>query len=241
MHKQRGYKRDIPIELVKDYKLFAIACEGSKREPEYFNVFQYISRKIKVDVIDTIISDAEMQGKYSQKSAPKWVLDRAVKYIEKEGLSDEDFLWFVMDVDRWSVGQLREIADYCAQYPNWNIVLSNPCFEIWLYFHKKTSIAKSPSKSCNDFKNEISTLEKGGYHPYKFIPFIPNAIKNAKAAESNPNYFMPAFKESKVYQLGEALMHVIGKNDFDDFIQTKLPMLIKIDMEKARLSSKRRK
>jgi len=28
--------------------------------------------------------------KYETKSAPKWLLDRAVKYIEKEGLIDED-------------------------------------------------------------------------------------------------------------------------------------------------------
>src|ERR1700748_2604146 len=134
MHKKRGYKRETPIELVRDYKLFAIACEGGKREPEYFKVFRFLSKKIAVDVIEEIVNEDEALSINPNKSAPKWVLNRALRYIEKEGLSDEDELWFVMDVDRWKVDQLREIANYCDQYSNWHIVLSNPCFEVWLYF-----------------------------------------------------------------------------------------------------------
>lgn len=53
--KKRGYNRDTPMELVRDYKVFAIACEGIKTEPRYFNVFQYVSGKIKVDVIENQI------------------------------------------------------------------------------------------------------------------------------------------------------------------------------------------
>jgi hypothetical protein len=238
MHKKRGYKRDLPQELMRDYKLFAIACEGIKREPEYFNVFQYISSRIKVDIIDNIVSDFDMQSNHPQKSAPKWVLDRAVKYIDKEGLLDEDELWFVMDIDRWSLEQLREIATYCNQYPNWHIVLSNPCFEVWLYFHKKADIKSSKSISCQDFKNEISQLEKGGYHSYKFIPNLHDAIHNAKTQDSSPDHFMPALKETKVYQLGEALIKVIGKNDFEEFLKTKLPELVKADIEKAKKSKR---
>src|SRR4030042_359862 len=98
-HKKRGYLRDTPLELVRDYKLFAIACEGGKREPGYFNIFQYLSRKIKVDVIENYVTDNEMQLKYEDKSAPKWVLDRAMKYIEKNDLIDEDDLWILIDRD----------------------------------------------------------------------------------------------------------------------------------------------
>jgi len=238
MHKKRGYKRDTPIELVRDYKLFAIACEGSKREPCYFNLFQYISCKIKVDVIEDKVSNIEMQRIYDTNSAPKWVLDRAVRYIEKEGLLDEDELWFVMDVDRWTENQLREIAHYCEQKTNWNIVLSNPCFEVWLYFHKKANIRNSKSSDCSQFKFEISKFEKGGYHPYKFIYYLKDAISNSKAADSHPEHFMPSFKETKVYQLAEALITTIGQRDFDDFLKVKLPMLIKTEIKSKKAKKK---
>ncbi|MBC7554629.1 MAG: RloB domain-containing protein [Taibaiella sp.] len=225
-HKKRGYKRD--ETLVRDYTLFAIACEGGKREPEYFRLFQSMSPKIKVDIIGSTVPDAEMKRKHETKSSPKWVLDRAIKYIETEGLSDEDQLWFVMDIDQWETAQLREIYDYCQDKPNWNLVLSNPCFEVWLYFHKKAAIVKSASITCNDFKNEISTFEKGGYRPHTFIKEIENANRHAKKADSDKNHFLPKYKETKVYQLGEALVSTIGKSAFDDFLANKLPALIRV-------------
>jgi hypothetical protein len=239
MPKKRGYNRDTPTNLVRDYKLFAIACEGSKTEPAYFNIFRHISSKIAVDIIEDIVDDEELLLKHPHKSAPRWVLDRAIKYIEKEGLSDEDDLWFVMDVDKWEIEQLREIAEYCDDKPNWHIVLSNPCFEVWLYFHKRESLVKSKAVSAQNFKTEISKLEKGGYHPHKFIPNLIEAISNAKAADSDKNYFFPKHKETKVYQLCEAIIKIIGKKQFDSFINKKLPLLHKIDTRNNKLHRKR--
>jgi len=226
-HKQRGYKRDTPEHLVRDYKLFAIACEGGKREPEYFGLFQSMSAKIKVDIIGDLVSEEVMTRKHETKSAPMWVLDRAIKYIEREGLSDEDQLWFVIDTDAWKEDQLRELYNHCREKPNWHIVLSNPCFEVWLYFHKKKDISVSASNSCGDFKNEISGFEKGGYHPHKFIPHLHQAIAHAKDADSDKVHFLPKPKETKVYELGAALIEVIGKSAFEDFIDNKLPLLMK--------------
>ncbi|MDP4176060.1 MAG: RloB family protein [Bacteroidota bacterium] len=228
MRKKRGYKRETPAELVRDYKLFAIACEGSKTEPEYFGIFEYFSPKIKVDIIESKVSDAEMLATHNNRSAPKWVLDRAMKYIERVGLIDEDELWFVMDIDKWSPEQIREIAEYCAKYINWHIVLSNPCFEVWLYFHKKSDISKSKSVNSQDFKTEITSFFSGGYNPYKIIHLLPDAIANAKANDSDPDHYAPKHKETKVYLLGEAIMNTIGKNDFEDFVKNKLPNLRKL-------------
>ena len=218
MRKKRGYQRDTPPDLVRDYKLFAIACEGGKREPAYFGLFEYMSRKVTVDIIEDKVSDKELAQKHETKSAPKWVLDRAVKYVEKEGLTNEDDLWFVMDKDRWTDEQLRRIAEYCAEYPNWHIVISNPCFEVWLYFHKKPQIPDA-DMTCKTLKKEVAQLEKGGYSPEKFIPHLFDAISNAENADSDKAHFLPNPGETKVYQLGKALIEVIGKNDFEAFLK----------------------
>lgn len=223
MHKKRGYKRENPIPLVRDYRLFAIACEGSKTEPNYFNLFSYISNKIAVDIIEEIIPDNELETKKSLKSSPKWVLDRAIKYIEKEGLSEDDSLWFVMDIDRWNIDQIREIALYCEQKPNWHIVLSNPCFEVWLYFHNKATVLNDNLKSCQNFKNEIASHVNGGYSPKKFIKDIEKAIKNSKEADLRKDHFLPDKNTTKVYLLAEALINLIGKNKFEKFLKNTLP------------------
>jgi len=218
MRKKRGYQRDTPKELVRDYKLFAIACEGGKREPAYFRLFENMSKKVTVDIIEDKVSEQELAHKYETKSAPKWVLDRAVKYIEKEGLTDEDDLWFVMDKDRWTDEQLRTIADYCSENPNWHIVLSNPCFEVWLYFHKEAQIPNT-DMTCKALKTEVAQLEKGGYSPAKFIPNLFDAIFNAENVDSDKAHFLPNSGETKIYQLGKALIEVIGKKDFEAFLK----------------------
>ena len=52
--KVRGYDKNVEQEKTRDYSLFAIACEGTEREPEYFRPFSMIDR-IKVDIIENRI------------------------------------------------------------------------------------------------------------------------------------------------------------------------------------------
>lgn len=231
-YKVRGYTRDIPAELVRDYKLFAISCEGRRREPDYFKIFQHLSNKIKVDVIQDYVNDDEMLQKHKNDSAPKWVLDRALRYIEKNDLKSEDDLWFVIDKDRWSDVQLRELFEYCNNYPNWNLVISNPCFEVWLYFHKKPNITLSTSNNCSEFKTEISKFTKEGYNAHKYLLNIKDAVNNAKAKDSDPNHFLPKSKETKVYKLGEAILKKVSTNDLDVFLSEILPRLIEEETKK---------
>lgn len=68
-------------------------------------------------------------------SSPQHVLRRALEYAEKVDLNDEDSVWLVMDVDRWGGKALNEVHDECSRRQNWHIVLSNPCFEVWLLYH----------------------------------------------------------------------------------------------------------
>ena len=226
MPKKRGYKRELPTNLVRDYKLFAIACEGGKREPNYFRLFEYMSDRITIDIIEDIVKDDEMNSVYETKSAPRWVLDRAIKYIEKEGLIDEDDLWFVIDKDKWSIAQIKEIADYCKDKSNWHIAISNPCFEVWLFFHFKTEITNSDEVDCKVLKGNIAHLTKGGYSQYKFIPMLNDAIKNSKTSDKDTNHYLPETGNTKVYLLGEALLQIIGAKNFNEFITIKLPELI---------------
>lgn len=138
----------------------------------------------------------------------------------------------MIDTDRWSYEQINLLAEYCAQKPNWNLVVSNPCFEVWLYLHKRADISTSESNSCKDFKSEISTLEKGGYHPYKFLPYLFDAIDNARNTDTNPEHYMPDHKQTKVYQLAEELIKIIGINDYNSFLERILPRLIQNGIKK---------
>ena len=223
--KVRGYTRGVPQEKVRDYSLFAIATEGSVREPEYFLPFDGIER-IKVDIIEPEPTEEDGQRE-STGSSPSQVLKRVKEYIDKYQLSAEngDSLWCVIDVDRWPMEQIEELHAFCEQQDNWHLVISNPCIEIWLLYHTRESLKGLRIKTSKDAKRVLDKIAK--YYYFKYLPLMPDAIRNAKNADSNPEGYMPKLLETKVYQLGEALYERIGKPSFDEFVA----LLPKIEKE----------
>ncbi|GAB6007510.1 RloB family protein [Dysgonomonas reticulitermitis] len=216
--KVRGYDREASAKK-RDYSLFAIVCEGTVREPEYFRPFMNSIDKLKVDIIE------DKDGK--RGSAPKKLLERAKEYITEVGLSekDGDTLWFIVDVDKWPREQLEELNEYCLNIKNWNVVVSNPCFEIWLLYHKRTDLNTYDCSSSNKAKQTLHTIEPGGYFYLEYLPLLPEAVKNAKAKDTNKTHYMPNPKETKVYLLGEALLDKMGKPRFNIFASKFLPTL----------------
>ena len=62
--KKRGYKR--LVEKKRDYRLFAIACEGSVRERDYFECFEVLSSRISVDLIADVDEDGNIITKTNE-------------------------------------------------------------------------------------------------------------------------------------------------------------------------------
>ena len=94
------YKRGEPF---RDAQLFVRACEGAKREKDYFEALVEGNQKA---IVRLLTPDGDKDG----QSAPKWVLDRATAYEEEFGLGAHDQLWLVMDTDRWEAEELRKIC-----------------------------------------------------------------------------------------------------------------------------------
>jgi len=216
--KERGYTRDVPQEKVRDYSLFAIACEGSEREPEYFKPFDGIDR-IKVDIIEPEIEEEEGGQTTRTGSSPSHVLKRVKEYVDKYQLCAEsgDSLWCVIDVDRWPQEQIEDLNAFCAQRENRQLVISNPCIEIWLLYHKLADLRILGIETAQDAKRVLSEID-GGYYYIKFLPLMLDAIKNASTADKTPDNYMPKLLETKVYKLGDALYKRMGKVRFEQFV-----------------------
>ena len=217
--KVRGYTREVPQEKVRDYSLFAIATEGTEREPDYFRLYDGIDR-IKVDIIEPETSDDEEASEKRKASSPSKVLQKVKAYISNNQLSaeDGDSLWCVIDVDRWPQKQIEELNSFCAQKDNWHLVISNPSIEIWLLYHKRTDLTDLGIQTANDAKQALDKIEKGGYYYIKYLPLMLDAIENARNADSNPDGYMPELLQTKVYQLGRALYDRMGKVRFEKFV-----------------------
>lgn len=200
--KNRGYKRGEPY---RDSRLFVIACEGEKREKDYFYEIHRRSQKIRIKLL-------EPKEHEQWKSAPKWLLDKAVSFVEEFELGEDDFLWFVMDIDRWERQQISLIEATCREKSNWHLSLSNPCFEVWLFMHIM-NIEESTSNNCKQLKGELHQITDGkGYHPKEFVDLINDAVERAKNSDSKKGYYLPNKMQTKVYQLIEQIIEFTGSD-----------------------------
>lgn len=213
--KKRGYKR--LVEKKRDYRLFAIACEGSVRERDYFECFEVLSSRISVDLIADVDEDGNVV--VSHNSSPDHVLQRAQVYANNTDLIDGDQMWIVVDVDRWPEEQLSILAQECYSR-GWNLAISNPCFEVWLCYHMEEDIPDGGEiKDSGYFKNHLSLLTIEGYSPEVYSPLAFNAIEVAKAKDTNPGMRVPLYKVTHVYRLMEQMKNFSSKSELELFIR----------------------
>ena len=199
--KKRGYKR--LVEKKRDYRLFAIACEGSVRERDYFECFEVLSSRISVDLIADV--DEEGNVVVTHNSSPEHVLQRAQIYADNTDLVDGDQMWIVVDVDRWPNEHLSVLAQECHSR-GWNLAVSNPCFEVWLCYHMEDDIPDGGEvKDSAYFKNHLSLLTIEGYSPEVYSPLAFKAMNVARVKDGNPALRIPPYKVTHVYRLMEQM------------------------------------
>ena len=198
--KNRSYKRGGQF---RSAALYVIACEGERTEKIYFEQFCREFRRVQVVVLPT--------GE-DHKSAPIHVLNRADEYVEELGvLGEDDKIWIVIDKDRWKEAQLNEVARKCEQKDKFQLILSNPCFEVWLYLHlKNPSVELKDIDKCKEFKT-ILRNDLGSYNPSnlnfsQFEPFTEIALEKAKTLDINPEHRFPNNKATRIYILIDELL-----------------------------------
>lgn len=171
--KNRAYERKEPT---KDAKIIIVYCEGKRREYNYFEYFREISTKLNIEPVEL---------EHDEDNSPVGLLNKAINDIEsdnpKYNLEESDEVWFVIDTDKWGV-KIEELRRGCEDKNNWFVAQSNPCFELWLYFHMHKNIPDFEGKeNSSNWKRYVnSNTFPGGFDSRKHPIFINDAIKNSK-------------------------------------------------------------
>lgn len=192
-----SYEKKSPF---RDSTYFIIVCEGQNREPEYFRFFEGISSRVKIVPVPSVEGN----------SSPAKLIENA---SEKEKSLDDfdsevDKVWFVIDTDRWR-SQIRELRNVCGTRKHWSVAQSNPCFEVWLYFHCKSTLPELEKiDQCNHWKPHIPKVIQGGFN-HDFHPIaIELATQNAKASYQSKGD-TPEPGSTQLWQLAVALLPFI--------------------------------
>jgi len=197
--KNRRFERRQPK---RDARVFIIFCEGRKREPQYFAYFNEIDSRIRFEIIPPQEGrDESPTGLY--QNAAKMLLTTPDNLTPEYPINEQDEVWFVIDTDTWGE-KITTLRNECAAHSNWQIAQSNPCFEVWLYYHFRSNFPEFEgieiSKKWKSYLND--DVQKGGFKSQKHPILIQTAIENAKANYTEKDNF-PEIGTTQVFQLAE--------------------------------------
>lgn len=176
-------------------KLFVIAVEGAKTEPQYFKIFNNEQSVINLKCL---------RGKH--KSAPSQVLERMEAYLTKEGLKGTDEAWLVVDRDQWQDEQLDQLYAWGKKKENYGFALSNPKFEYWLLLHFEDGAGVRSSRDCTErLQRYLPKYDKSIDARHFTSERISAAISRARQRDNSPSDGWSHSVGTTVYRLIEAI------------------------------------
>ena len=190
----------------RDARSVYIFCEGVKREYQYFSYFKELDSRINIEIYP--LSPNENNSPIGLFSiASKCLLKTEDNPNPKYELIKGDQVWIVLDTDldefESRQPQLVDLMEKCNEL-KWNIAQSNPCFEVWLYYHffdKKPAF--DGDTFCKGWKPLLDDI--GGFDSRKHPIFVQTAIENAEVNFSK-NDGLPVKGSTEVFMLSKSIL-----------------------------------
>ncbi len=225
IQRRRDYGKREPS---RDAHKIYIVCEGKGTEPNYFAFFEGLSSNLQVITIPP--EDGTDPLKLMERAKHVLIDEERTYTVEYE---NHDTVWFVIDTDKWEQeGKIAPLREFCSQknidipkmydefkaYNAWNVAQSNPCFEIWLYYHFYDNVPLDEDiEKHATFKEYVDSLISGGFNFEKDPVRLDDAILNAENNHSVDKEGKPEIYTTEVYLLGK---------EIDSFVKSDLMKLL---------------
>ncbi|HEY8935851.1 MAG TPA: RloB family protein [Cyclobacteriaceae bacterium] len=208
MKRNKHYVRRDPN---KEGKLYFIFCEGERRETTYFYFFNRIASQIIVQIVP--IEDGRNSPMGLYRNACQNLIKNEENPNPSYSLNEDDEVWFVIDTDQWGE-EINELRQNTANHTNWFVAESNPCFEVWLYYHFRE---QKPDQTVNNWKTFLGETVKGGFNSGKHPVHIQQAIVNSEATFSMTDD-KPDVSTTELFKVGKRIMPLV-KEDIDALLK----------------------
>ncbi|MDB0601288.1 RloB family protein [Tenacibaculum maritimum] len=205
----RKFEREAPVREAKSIYIF---CEGVKREYQYFDYFKKMDSRINVEIYKL---------HPHEDNSPLGLLSIAKKCIifseenpkPKYTFQKNDEVWIVLDTDKDKdesrEPQINTIKEKIQELENWNLVQSNPCFEVWLYYHMHQEKPNFEGiEYCVNWKELVNNSIKGGFDSRRHPIFIESATNNSENNFEVTN-LKPNIGSTEVFKLSKSILPII--------------------------------
>ena len=125
-------KHGRPTKRKKRIKRYLVVCNGEVTEKQYFSFLNSFCSDITIS-IKPKRRDPQSLAIYAREMMEQDL--RESSSLQNGGKSDPyEHIFVVTDVDLYTPQQLKEASKICG-LKNMSLIISNPCFEIWLIDH----------------------------------------------------------------------------------------------------------
>lgn len=198
-----------------------IVSGGTTREKNYFDFL--ISHDYFKNKLLLVFQSKDKQGLTPKQmlSLTKTSIDEKCFYTNGElhHYIDGDRIYLVTDVDLEEDNLIELLKHEESNKYKW--IISNPCLEIWLYYHYFCNPAKDfpemasipVEKRSQHMKTKLDIIIPGGIDTYSAYSYMQVAIKNAKSTYSeNTSTKIPNLFSTQMYLLGEDITSILGES-----------------------------
>ena len=190
--------------LIQPEAFFVVFSNGEVREKNYFQWMMNHCAKIRLEFFSNPISPDDLLAD---------VLAKKKEYDSTASEEVPDTYYMVTDVDHFYKTILRSKPDY--EKENIRMVVSNPCFEVWLYYSKRSDkfegfvMPKELLKLSQEVKHFLNKQIPGGCNPKKAIFDIRENIMNARKNYDEDENGIPVLFATNMFFLAEDVLPYI--------------------------------
>ena len=209
--------------------LYFVISGGEVRERNYL---QAIEKKQEFNSLRLIFITSERQkGGLTPKMMHTYIETAFSNgYIEQNGIRydimDIDAVYLFTDVDHYNNELQNLLPTTVSKSYKW--IISNPDFEIWLYFSyfnspatDLVSVANLPqSEMSSALKTKNGELKSGGIDPRKAFEQMPTAILNSLDNYREDEYGIPTLFATQMHLFAQNVIQVIG-DEYKQWIEKK--------------------
>lgn len=224
----KGYEK---TDGVMSYSIVCVISGGEKRERVFL---QTLIRQQDIYSLRVAFVSKERQGLQPYQMQEKWEEIQRTKIVPIKGgtflLDDMDKVFLVSDVDEF-YEQLVKIHEGHRKDDSGQWIISNPCFEVWLYYcflnKPEEDLASIESLSSEQRSQEMKHLGpkviEGGLDPVKAFEHMQEGIVHSISHYAEDNNSIPILFATQMHQMAQFLIDTMNRNraEYDEFVRRK--------------------
>ena len=222
----KGYEK---TDGVLSYNIICVISGGEQKEKVFLHELVY---QKNLNSLRVAFLSEEKQGLQPYQMQEKWVeIQKTRRFViagQEYYLDDMDQVYLLSDVDEF-YDQLVKIIGEQSKSCKW--IISNPCFEIWLYYCFKnepdTDLADLKQLTVDKRSRKMKYLGhntiQGGLNPLRAFERMKIGIINSLEHYKEDQYAIPILYATQMHEMAQYLIDTMNRNnnEFNEFVMQK--------------------